>query len=252
LDRWSHPSCSFAAKTELGLETHVSRVHSSNNFGTHAGTNADNDGSRNFAGRKLVTIPRSFIGTKKRLRIDDVTHQLQRPTAALEHDAKYNDMYQSMHRDHFPEFSDPNPVKTIDVQEEKERKSLEKLAFAFILLSRSSSDRFCNDLLQVLFDNIDYLADFVRVNRSMKDVRSFIDRFVRESIERDGYMSHTLVSASGLKFQIYAKNSVELLRKQVELTDRADILTDPNSSELRSHPMNSNIGNKACRAAKKS
>lgn len=84
----------------------------------------------------------------------------------------------------------------------------------------------------------------------MKHILAFRMERQAHKIRDDAFMERIMNSSSGLRYTIYMKDSLEVLRNQLRHTRSEDLITETYRGDRISHPMNAHIGTMACTAAR--
>lgn len=229
----SHPSCSFTSHSQHGLNIHDAMVHA------RLGAAINSFNQR----RRVLPVPRALHGPGARLPLDRVTRELCPP------DTDEN-MHEQLREQLFPDvnWSDILPTTNEGTEEQdgncNDDDSISDLCAAFLSLNRVASRKQCNSLLDTFRKHKDSLPSFLTCFDTIDDITESARALNEHTLRRQGFQENEVHCDGGLRYVVFYKSPIDVLREQIRNTFSDDIICSPTASNIMSHPMNSKLGNK--------
>lgn len=124
--------------------------------------------------------------------------------------------------------------------------AIDALAKMFVRLNQDCSDTVCNELLSLLKQYVRHIDKFTLRNGSMKEIRKCAEQRSTRAFSENGFRRVTFRSNSDLQYELFWKNPLVVLKQQMKYTSSSCFISSPLCSERYSHPMNADIGRRAC------
>lgn len=226
----SFPQCYFLGKSKHALRTHMLISHHNKK---------DTVLFKNFK-KSRKSIPYSSSDGSKRLLIDQVNSALFARDETEEVYMKPDGLCL--------EFDVPKPpdnekyIQTVSEQE----KDIEELTKLFVKLGLTNSEKTCNELLSSLRKRKGSLKAFLERFQTMSKIKEHRLEREKDQLERKGFRKETIRTEDGVACEIYLRNPIEVIKEQISFCASNDIILQPAETiDIRTHPMNSNLGVKA-------